>query len=228
MNTRYRAALPAALLIAFLVALHSGCGTPPGPVTDTTAVQGTGKEAPPASPQPQAGKPAAAGGVFLGKSGTPMAGARLILCSMREDPDSLYGVAKLLDEVPIATTDAAGRFEFSGLAPGRYTIAYLPAGVKTAVPNEITVSPLNAVDKSITPLLRNTELGTGSPYQARPWGQFTLMKGHTFWSMGPEMRIWNATARFGRQGPYFEIRRGNLWMQQMAPGTETKFDAWSF
>lgn len=157
-----------------------------------------------------------------------MAGARLILCGVYENQYSFRGVVRLLDGVPTATADAAGKFEFKGFAPGRYTIIYLPAAVKIAVPNEITVSPLDAVDQSIAPLLRSTELGTSRPYEPRIWGPFTLMKGHTFWSTGPQMKIWNATVRRGQQGPFLEVRRGNLWMQQMAAGTEVKFDAWSF
>ena len=169
-----------------------------------------------------------AGGVFVGKSGKPMAGARLILCEVLEDRDSFRGKARLLANVPIATADKTGRFDFRGFAPGRYTILYLPAGVSVAVPNEITVSPLEAVDKSIAPLLRNYELGTNKPYEARPWGPFTLLKGHTLWSTGPQMKIWNATARRGQQGPFLEMRRGVLWLAQMADKTEIKFDAWGF
>ena len=118
-----------------------------------------------------------AGGVFIGRSGTPMAGARLLLCEVVEDRDSFRGTARLLANVPVATADKTGRFEFRGFAPGRYTILYLPAGVSAAVPNEVSVSSLDAVDKSIAPLLRNTELGTLKTYEPRQWGQFTLMKG---------------------------------------------------
>jgi len=179
-------------------------------------------------PKSQPKPSTSAGGVFLGKSGKPMAGARLILCEVLEDRDSFRGKARLLANVPIATADKTGRFDFRGFAPGRYTILYLPVGVSAAVPNEIVVSPLEAIDKSIAPLLRNYELGTNKPYEARPWGPFTLLKGHTFWSTGPQMKIWNATARRGQQGPFLEIRRGILWLGQMADKTEIKFDAWSF
>ncbi len=179
--------------------------------------------------QPKSPQPATAGGgVFLGRSGKPMAGARLILCEVLEDRDSFRGRVRLLSAVPTATAAKDGRFEFRGFAPGRYTILYLLAGVNIAVPNEITVSMLDAMDKSIAPLLRKTELGTNNPYEPRAWGPFTLMRGHTFMTDGPQMRIWNATARRGKEGPFLEIRRGSLWMQQFADKVEIKFDAWSF
>jgi len=157
-----------------------------------------------------------------------MAGARLILCDVVEDRDSFRGKARLLENVPVATADKTGRFEFRGFASGRYTVLYLPAGVSVAVPNEIVVSSLESVDKSIAPLLRNYELGTNKPYEARPWGQFTLLKGHTLWSTGPQMKVWNATVRRGQQGPFLEVRRGILWMQELADKAEIKFSAWSF
>lgn len=167
-----------------------------------------------------------AGGVFLGKSGKPMAGARLILCSVVEDHGSFRGKVILLPNVPTATADKTGRFEFRGFAPGGHTILYLPAGVDIAAPNEIGVWPLNAFDKSVAPLLRKFEVGPINT--ARAWGQFTLLKGHTFWSLGEQMKIHNATVRRGQQGPFLEIRRGLLWMQEIADKTEIKFEAWSF
>jgi hypothetical protein len=169
-----------------------------------------------------------ASGVFVGRSGTPMAGARLMLCDVVEDQDSFRGKARLLSNVPIATADKTGRFEFRGFAPGRYTIIYLPAGVEAAVPSTITISPLEAFDKSIAPLLRNFELGTSTAYPPRPWGPFTLLKGHTLYSTGPQMRVWNATARYGQQGPFLEMRRGVIWLQELADKSEFKFDAWSY
>jgi hypothetical protein len=170
-----------------------------------------------------------ASGVFLGRSGKPMAGARLILCTVRENADSFRGVLRLLPNVPTATADNAGRFEFRGFAPGRYTIIYLPAGANAAIPNEITISPLEAMDKSITPLLRNFELGTSTQYGPRRWGpQFTLLKGHTLYSMGAQMKVWNATVRYGAQGPYLEVRRNIIWLQELADKSQIKYDAWSF
>lgn len=165
-----------------------------------------------------------AGGVFLGKTGKPMAGARLILCAWLEDQSKI----RLLPNVPTATADPTGRFAFRGFTPGRCTIIYLPAGVDVAVPNEINIAALEAVDKSLAPLLVRTELGTTEPYKPRPWGPFTLLQGHTFWSMGAQMKIWNATLRRGQQGPYLEVRHAILWHKDLDDKTEIKFDAWSF
>ena len=158
----------------------------------------------------------AASGVFLGKSGKPMAGARLILCHALEDQARI----RLLPNVPTATADQTGRFSFRGFDPGRWTIIYLPAGVDVAIPNEINTSALEAVDKSLVPLMVKYELGTDKPYEPRPWGPFTLLKGHTFWSMGPQMKVWNATVRRGPQGPFLELRRGGIWLQDFRDKSE--------
>jgi hypothetical protein len=180
-------------------------------------------------PKSQPNPSTIATGVFLGRSGKPMADARLILCDVREDRDSFRGKLRLMSNVPTATADKTGRFEFRGFAPGRYTIIYLPAGVNTAIPNEITISPIEAIDKSIAPLLRDFELGTSTQYPPRQWGpQFTLLKGHTLYSMGAQMKVWNATVRYGQQGPYMEVRRNIIWLQDLADKSQIKFDAWSF
>jgi hypothetical protein len=154
-----------------------------------------------------------------------MAGARLILCEAREDQAKI----RLLPNVPTAAADKTGRFEFHNFDPGRWTIIYLPAGVDVGIPNEISTEALEAVDKSLAPLLVKYELGKDQPYEPRPWGpQFTLLKGHTFWSMGAQMKIWNATVRRGQRGPFLEFRRGRVWLQNLEDKTEIKFDAWSF
>ena len=154
-----------------------------------------------------------------------MAGARLILCQAVED----LGKIRLLPDVPTAKTDAAGHFAFTGFTPGRWTIIYLPAGSNAAIPNEIDYSALGAVDKSTLPLLVRVELGTNQNYPPRPWGpEFMLLRGHTFWSMGAHMKIWNATARHGRQGPFLEIRRGAIWLDNFADKGQVHFTAWSY
>lgn len=174
--------------------------------------------------QPKPKPATSADGMFLGRTGKPMAGARLILCEAIED----QGKIRLLD-VPTATADQQGKFTLRGFQPGRWTLIYLLPGVNAAVPNEIDISPLEAVDKSILPLMVRVELGTDTPYAPRPWTrQFTLLKGHTFWSMGQQMKIWNATARRGAQGPYLELRRGAIWLQNFADKCQIKMDAWSF
>jgi hypothetical protein len=171
-------------------------------------------------------KPATtASGVFLGKSGKPMAGARLILCVVLEDKGKL----RPLPNVPAAIADKTGQFTLRGFDPGTYTLIYLPAGSNAAVPNEIDTTALEAQDKSPMPLLGRVELGTDKPNAPRMWGkQFTLMKGHTFWSTGEYMKIWNATARRGWEGPYLELRRGRIWLQDLKDKSQIKLEAWSY
>jgi len=176
-------------------------------------------------PKSQSKPVTTASGMFLGKSGKPMAGGRLILCELLEE----QGKIRLLPNVPTATADNTGRFGFHGFASGgMYTIIYLPAGIDVAIPNEVNISALDAVDKSLAPLLIRTELGADQAYKPRPWGPFTLLQGHTFWSMGAQMKIWNATVRRGQQGPFLEVRHGVIWRKDLQDKCEIKFDAWSF
>jgi len=171
-------------------------------------------------------KPATtASGVFLGRSGRPMAGVRLILCEARPDESKI----RLLPNVPIAAADAAGRFTLRGFDPGRWTIIYLLPGVNVAIPKEIDISALEAVDKSPLPLLDKVELPTYKPNESRPWTrQFTLLKGHTFWAMREHMKIWNATVRHDPQGLYLEVRRGAIWLLDFEDKCQIKFEAWTF
>lgn len=176
-------------------------------------------------PKPQTKPATSAGGVFLGKSGKPMAGARLILCEAREDLARI----RILANVPTAATDPQGKFTISGFEPGRLTLIYLPAGFRAAIPNEIDIAPLEAVDRCPFPLLVRVELGKDTPYDARPWSsQFTLLKGHTFWSLGAQMKVWNATVRRGSQGPFLELRRGRIWLADFEDKSQVKFEAWSY
>jgi len=46
--------------------------------------------------------------------------------------------------------------------------------------------------------------------------------------MGKNMKIYNATLRRGQQGPYLEVRRGTIWLQDFQDKIQFKFDAWSF
>lgn len=182
-----------------------------------------------APPAPPAKGSATASGVFLGRSGKPMAKARLFLGEIAGDQEVLYAKVKLPTTLPSATADDQGRFQFKGFPPGEYTIVYLPAGAPPVVPAEINIKAFLAVTKSIAPLLRNFELGKSEPYPERPWGrEFTLMKGHTFMSEGPTMKIWNATVRRGQSGPYLEIRRGLIWLQKLEDGSQIRFEAWSY
>ncbi|MGO9241726.1 MAG: carboxypeptidase-like regulatory domain-containing protein [Bryobacteraceae bacterium] len=180
-----------------------------------------------AADQPkQASKPATtASGVFLGKSGKPMAGARLILCQVFEDKGKLRPVS----DVPAVTTDKTGQFTLRGFPPGTYTLIYMLAGSSPEVPPEIDTTALEATDKSPMPLMGRMELGTDKPYPPRMWGkQFTLMKGHTFMSTGQTMKIWDATVRRGWQGPYVELRQSRIWLQDFKDKSQIKFEAWSF
>lgn len=180
-------------------------------------------------PAPPAKGSATASGVFHGRSGKPMARARLFLGEIVGDQEVLYAKVKLPTTLPSATADDQGRFQFKGFPPGEYTIVYLPAGAPPVVPAEIHIRAFLAVTKSIAPLLRNFELGKSEPYPERPWGrEFTLMKGHTFMSEGPTMKIWNATVRRGQNGPYMEIRRGLIWLQKLEDGSQIRFETWSF
>jgi hypothetical protein len=172
---------------------------------------------------------ASAAGVFLGRSGKPMAKARVLLGEIAGDQEVVYAKIKLPPTLPAAVTDDQGRFQFKGFPPGEYTIVYQPAGTPPVVPAEINIKPFLAVTKSIAPLLRGFELGKNEPYPERPWGrEFTLLKGHTFFSEGPSMKIWNATVRRGQSGPYMEIRRGLIWIQRLQDGSQIRFEAWSF
>jgi len=172
---------------------------------------------------------ATASGVFVGRSGKPMVKARIFMGEIAGDHEVLYARVKLPTTLPSATTDEQGRFQLKGFTPGEYTLVYLPAGAPPVMPAEINIKAFLAVTKSIAPLLRNFELGRNDPYPDRPWGrEFTLLKGHTFMSEGPTMKIWNATVRRGQHGPYMEIRRGLIWLQKLEDGSQIRFEAWSF
>jgi hypothetical protein len=170
-----------------------------------------------------------ANGVFAGRSGKPMAKARLVLGKVVSDEDFSFAKVNLVADVSTAVADAEGRFQFKGFAPGTYTIVYQPTGASSVFPVEIPIKTLSATDKSITPLLRRVELGTNEPFSEREWGRrFTLLEGYTLWSEGPTMRIRNATVRHLRTGPYLEMRRSVLWTGQFDDNSEIKFEAWSY
>jgi len=182
----------------------------------------------PAKPQPKPGPPA--GGVFVGRSGKPMANTRMILAEVAGDQDVIYAKIKLAVNPPIAVTDDKGQFQFTGFAPGMYAVLYSPAPASKVLPAEINIKALAAVAKSPFPLLRDTQIGdTGTPYPDRLWGRtFTLLKGHTFFAEGANMKIWNATARWGPQGPFMEVRKGVIVQQQFPDQRPIKLVAWSY
>ena len=184
-----------------------------------------------AAPQPTSpAKPGAtASGVFRGRSGKPMAKSRLFVGEVVGDQEVLYAKIKLTAGLPSVLTDEQGRFQLTGFPPGRYTIVYQPAGVGGVLPAEINIKPLLAVTPSTLPLMRNVEIGnTGVPLAERLWGRtFTLLKAHTFYSEGANMKIWNATARLGTQ-VWLEIRRGVLWQESLVDKSQIKLEAWSY
>jgi hypothetical protein len=180
-------------------------------------------------PKPQPKPGASASGVFVGRSGRPMAKARLFMGEVVGDEEVIYAKIKLTASLPAAPTDDQGRFQLVGFPPGRYTIVYQPVGEAGVLPAEINIKPLLAVTRSTLPLMRNVEIGnTGQPLAERLWGRtFTLLKGHTFYSQGADMKIWNATARLAKQA-YMEIRRGVIWQESFADKSQIKLEAWSY
>jgi len=182
----------------------------------------------PAESQPKSGVPA--NGVFVGRSGKPMARMRLILADVTGDHELSYAKIKLAESPPMAVTDDKGQFQFGSVAPGMYAVLFMPVSGSKALPAEIGIKAFAAVTQSPTPLLRDVEIGaTGPPNADRSWGRtFTLLKGHTFYAQGANMKIWNATARYGPQGPYMEIRKGVIFQQQFPSQGPIKLVAWSY
>ena len=182
----------------------------------------------PAKSQSKSGAPAS--GVFTGRSGKPMANMRLILAEVTGDQELTYAKIKLAVSPPTAVTDDKGQFQFTGVAPGMYAVLFAPAPGSKTLPAEIGIKALAAVARSPMPLLRDVQIGdTGPPNPDRLWGKtFTLLKGHTFYAEGANMKIWNATARWGPQGPYMEMRRGVIFQQQFPSQGPIKLVAWSY
>jgi hypothetical protein len=201
------------------------------PVLLTVVVSLPAGQQPKSQPKPET-KPAAAvtaSGVFTGRSGKPMARARLVLGAVAEDGQWEYAWIKLVQNVAAAIADEKGRFQFKGVTPGRYTVVYQPTGAPMILPTQISIRALSAEDKSILPMMKGVEAGKYEPLAERPWGQtFTLLKGHTFWSMGANMKIWNATVRWRQGGAYMEMRKGVIWQERFDDKNEIKLDAWSY
>jgi len=180
-----------------------------------------------AQPQPKAN--AVADGVFVGRSGKPMANAKLFMGEVTRDDNFVHAQVSLPRNLPSAVTDAQGRFQFKGFPPGKYTIVYQPAGAAGALPIRFSIRALSMTDQSIAPGLRGIELGTTDPMPDRAWTRaFTLLKGHTLMTAGQAMKIWNATLRRNPGGPYLEMRRGVIWLQEFGEKSQIKLDAWSY
>ena len=179
-------------------------------------------------PKPLTKSAISATGVLTGRSGKPMANARLFMGMVEGDQDEEEAKV-VLSGLPFAQSDAHGRFQTTGFAPGRYTILYYPTGGPSVAPAQFTIKSLSAVAPSILPLMKNVEIGISAPLEQRNWGNaFTLLKGHRFWGQGSHMKIWNATVRRGPTGPYLEIRKGRVWQAAFTDKVEIKMDAWSF
>jgi len=220
---------PAWLLPIVVLALAE-CGGPP---QQTATPEPAPSAAPPAVeaevPKPTSPAEMIARGLFVGRSGKPMARARLMLADISGDDVFRYARIRLVAKVATAVADADGKFEFKGFTPGVYTIVYQPPGSAGIVPVEIPIRTLSGTTDSIAPLLRGFELGRETPFGKRAWGTyFTLLDGHTLYSDGPKMRIWNATARYAQGGAHLEMRRGEPWTARLDAGSEIRFEAWSF
>lgn len=180
-----------------------------------------------ARPQPKS--QAAVSGVFTGRSGKPQARAKLFLGQVVGDDEVTYARIKLPDTLPSTVCDDQGRFQFKGVTPGQYTIVYQPAGAAALLPTEIGIKSFLAVTRSAAPGLRGMEFGANDSLAERAWGpSFTLLKGHTFFLEGQNMKLWNATIRRGQRGPYMEIRRGLIWLQRLEDKGQIKFEAWGY
>lgn len=169
---------------------------------------------------------AVANGVFVGRSGKPMAKTRVLLGQVAEDGETLYAWLKMPANLPSAVTDEKGQFQLKGFAPGAYAIVYVPPGGPSVLPAQISIKSLTAVTASMLPMMKG-ELPRADA--DKPWGkQYVLLKGHSFYSEGPNMKIWNATVRKVPNGPYFEVRKGLIWLFRLEDKSQIKYDAWSF
>lgn len=179
--------------------------------------------------KPQPKSAATVSGVFTGRSGKPLAKAKLFLGQVVGDQEVLYARIKMPATLPSAVCDDQGRFQFKDVTTGEYTIVYQPAGASDLLPTEIGIKSFLAVTRSLAPALRGIEFGATEALPERAWGpSFTLLKGHTFFLEGQSMKIWNATIRRGQLGPCMEIRRGVIWLRRLEDKGQIKFEAWSY
>ena len=106
---------------------------------------------------------------------------------------------------------------------------YYPAGGPSIAPAELSIKALAAVTRSILPAMKDIEIGTSNSLEERRWGPtLTLLRGHTFWGQGTNMKVWNATLRRGPTGPYLEVRKGLVWQANFDDKGQVKMEAWSF
>ena len=170
-------------------------------------------------------------GQLVGRvSAKPLAGAWVCLGRVTQDQEGKDAKIELTEFS--AVSDGSGRFTLPNVPAGEYTFVYRPApGGPLKGVREINVRDLSRLMRSFMPMLRDTEVGAREPFPDRPWSAFTLLKGHTLFCIalgGAYMKIWNATVRSGRQGPYLEMRRNQIWKQKMQSNTQLNLQAWSY
>ncbi len=170
-------------------------------------------------------------GQLVGRlSNKPLAKAWVCLGTITQDKEGMAD--KILLTEFSAVTDDNGQFTLKDVPAGEYTLVYRPApGGPPKGLKQVPVRDLSRFTRSIMPMLRNVEIGVREPFADRSWGGLTLLKGHTLYCVslgGPYMKVWNATARSGAQGPCVEMRKNKLWMQNFQGNTQLKLQAWSY
>ncbi len=170
-------------------------------------------------------------GQFIGRvSGQPLAKAWVSLGRLTQGAEGKDEKIQLSEFS--AVTDDSGRLMLANVPPGEYTFVYRPEpGGPTKGLREINVTKLSSLIRSFMPMMRDVEVGKDGSFAQRPWAEFTLLKGHTLYCItfgGAYMKIWNATVRSGRLGPYLEMRKGQIWRQNVRGDTSWKLEAWSY
>jgi hypothetical protein len=154
-----------------------------------------------AKPQPKAG--VGANGMFVGRSGKPMAKMRLILAEVTGDQELTYAKIRLPTNPPIAITDDKGQFQFTSVTPGTYVVLYAPASSSKVLPAENNIKAFSEGCQVALPVVaRHPDRRDRRAVSDGPGAEHSrVLKGHTFPAEGPNMKIWNASARFGPGGP---------------------------
>ena len=186
---------------------------------------------PPTPPEPATVGPKTVSGTVKGRSGKALAKAWVCLGELERSIVEGKDVKLKLTQLT-AVTDDDGRFQIENVPAGTYTLAYRPApatGAKGGV--EISVANLAAGQRSQMPDLRDREVGTFKPFKQRQWSrQFTLLKGHTLYNTrtGKYWKIWNASVRRGRRGPYLEMRKNEIQRWNFQQDSDITLEAWGF
>ncbi|MCP5117807.1 MAG: hypothetical protein GY953_43870, partial [bacterium] len=135
-----------------LTLLFGACESAPEPTTpaETATPEPTPEPEVVEDPTPDA---VVATGTFMGRSGKPMAGAKLVLGTISGDTQYPDDLITLAENVDTATVDKEGKFQFKDFEPGKFTILYLPRGGGSLFPRELRVKVLGGTMDSIAPLL---------------------------------------------------------------------------